>query len=149
MLSPKIKIKYCNNFQGLPKPKYQTSGASGIDLLAAIDQDISLAAGEFKLIPTGIKMEIPAGFEAQVRPRSGLALNYGISVLNSPGTIDSDYRGEIQVILINFGRESFIIRRGMRIAQLVFGKILQADILETDALTETKRDSGGFGHTGI
>ncbi|HHT64428.1 MAG: dUTP diphosphatase [Bacillota bacterium] len=149
MVSVNVKIQYCAHYQGLPEPKYQTSGASGIDLLAAVKDEVTLEKGEYKLIPTGIKIEIPAGFEAQVRPRSGLALNYGISVLNTPGTIDSDYRGEIQVILINFGKEKFTVSRGMRIAQLVFGKIVRVDLEETDSLEKTGRDSGGFGHTGV
>jgi len=145
----KISISFCDHYQGLPLPKYQTAGASGMDLFAAIKDDIILDPGEYKLIPTGIKLEIPLGFEAQVRPRSGLALKYGVTVLNTPGTIDADYRGEIQVILINFGKERFTVTRGMRIAQLVFGQIVQAEIQEKENLSKTTRDSGGFGHTGM
>ncbi|MGI6684808.1 MAG: dUTP diphosphatase [Bacillota bacterium] len=144
-----LNLKYCAHYQGLPQPRYQTTGASGMDLLAAISDSVSLEPGEYQLIPTGIKIEIPEGFEAQVRPRSGLALKYGVTVLNTPGTIDSDYRGEIQVILINFGKNRFTLTRGMRIAQLVFSKIVRVDFKEADSLTNTSRSDEGFGHTGI
>lgn len=144
-----MNICYCDHYQGLPKPEYQTSGAAGLDLLAAVADDISIDVGEYKLIPTGIKIELPFGFEAQVRPRSGLALKHGITVLNTPGTIDSDYRGEIQVILINFGKERFTVSRGMRIAQLVLGEVTRVEIQESDSLKQTERSSRGFGHTGI
>ncbi|MEL7564308.1 MAG: dUTP diphosphatase [Dehalobacterium sp.] len=144
-----LHICYCDHYQGLPKPEYQTSGAAGLDLMAAIVDDIIIEVGEYKLIPTGIKIEIPVGFEAQVRPRSGLALQHGITILNAPGTIDSDYRGEIKVILINFGKKKFTVSRGMRIAQLVLGEVTRAELQETDDLDQTERSSGGFGHTGI
>lgn len=144
-----MSICYLDHYQGLAKPEYQTPGAAGLDLLAAVEKEINIEAGEYKLIPTGISMEIPLGFEAQVRPRSGLALKYGITVLNTPGTIDSDYRGEIKVVLINFGKECFTVTRGMRIAQLVFGQVTQAEMVEKKCLNQTIRDSGGFGHTGI
>lgn len=149
MVSIKMNVCYCAHYQGLPRPEYQTSGASGLDLLAAVEEDVDIASGEFKLIPTGMMIEVPLGFEAQVRPRSGLALKHGITVLNTPGTIDSDYRGEIQVILINFGKKRFTVTRGMRIAQLVLGKIARVDLQERDSLDHTERSSGGFGHTGI
>jgi dUTP pyrophosphatase len=149
MMTITLNLKYCAHYQGLPQPRYQTTGASGMDLLAAISDSVSLEPGEYQLIPTGIKIEIPEGFEAQVRPRSGLALKYGVTVLNTPGTIDSDYRGEIQVILINFGKNRFTLTRGMRIAQLVFSKIVRVDFKEADSLTNTSRSDEGFGHTGI
>lgn len=144
-----MKICYCDHFQGLPKLEYQTLGAAGLDLMAAIKEDILIPVGKYQLIPTGIKIEIPSGYEAQVRPRSGLALTHGITILNTPGTIDSDYRGEIKAILINFGNEKFIVTRGMRIAQLVLGPVVQVKLNEIDHLNQTKRSSGGFGHTGI
>jgi len=144
-----MNIFYCDHYQGLPKPEYQTSGAAGLDLIAAVVDDITIEVGEYTLIPTGIKIAFPLGYEAQVRPRSGLALRHGITILNTPGTIDSDYRGEIKVILINFGKEKFTVSRGMRIAQLVLGEVTQVELKETDYLDQTKRSSGGFGHTGI
>ncbi|ATW24214.1 dUTP diphosphatase [Candidatus Formimonas warabiya] len=144
----KIGINYCHHYEGLPKPEYQTAGAAGFDLLAAIDHDRELKPGDFQLMPTGIKIELPFGYEGQVRPRSGLALKHGITVLNSPGTIDSDYRGEIQVILINFSKNIFLVTRGMRIAQLVVSEITKVELAETLSLHETERNSGGFGHTG-
>jgi len=129
-------------------PKYMTSGAAGLDVAAYIEEDIILKPMERVLIPTGIKMEIPFGYEVEVRPRSGLAIKYGITVLNSPGTIDSDYRGEVKIILINFGNEDYTIKNGDRIAQLVLKKIIVADVEITSELSETKRDKFGFGHTG-
>jgi dUTP pyrophosphatase len=131
-----------------PLPRYETPGSSGMDLRAHIDGDVVLAPGEFRLIPTGIAISLPQGFEAQVRPRSGLALRNGIGLLNSPGTIDSDYRGEIGVILINHGKEPFVIKNGDRIAQLVISKTYRAELQEVPKLDETDRGGGGFGHTG-
>lgn len=145
----KLYLNYCEHFGDLPKPDYQTSGAAGIDLLAALKQDLRILPGDIVLVPTGICMEIPPGYEAQVRPRSGLALTHGITVLNSPGTVDCDYRGEIKVILINLGRKEFVISRGMRIAQLVIGECVRAEILEKEYLQSTERNTGGFGHTGL
>lgn len=135
----------------LPLPRYATAGAAGLDLLAAVraDDPLILPPGERALIPTGLAMAVPPGYEAQVRPRSGLALKNGITVLNSPGTIDSDYRGEIGVILLNAGRAPFTIARGDRIAQLVITATAQARLIEVNELPETGRGAGGFGSTGI
>ena len=123
--------------------------ASGMDLCAACDEEVAIAPGEIRLVPCGFYMAVPVGFEAQVRPRSGLALKHGITLPNSPGTIDADYRGEVCVILGNIGREVFVVRRGMRIAQMVIAPVRQAKIEEVDALDETSRGAGGFGHTGV
>jgi len=135
---------------GLPLPAYQSELAAGLDLMAAVPADapVSIAPGARALIGTGIALALPAGVEGQVRPRSGLALRSGVTVLNSPGTIDADYRGEINVILANFGSEVFVVQRGDRIAQLVFAATLRADISEAAALSETARGAGGFGSTG-
>jgi dUTP pyrophosphatase len=143
-----VKVKKLKNFVDMPK--YATDRSSGVDLFAAIENGeyITLMPGETKLIPTGISIEIPPGYEGQVRSRSGLALKNKIVVLNSPGTIDSDYRGEVGVILCNLGQEKFVIKRGDRIAQLVFIPIVQA-FLEVGELSNTKRGEGGFGHTGV
>jgi dUTP pyrophosphatase len=132
----------------LPIPAYETAHAAGMDLMACIASDMELAPGKRALIPTGFSIALPEGFEAQVRPRSGLALKHGITVLNAPGTIDADYRGEIGVILINHGEASFVITRGMRIAQLVVAQVARAVWRETASLTETVRGAGGFGSTG-
>ena len=129
-------------------PRYASEGASGADVHAHIGESIEIAPGTSAMIPTGIKLEIPVGFEIQVRPRSGLAAKHMISVLNTPGTIDADYRGEIKVILINYGKESFVVEPGMRIAQLVLAPVYQAAFLEA-AISETARGEGGFGHTGL
>ena len=135
---------------GLPLPAYQTAGAAGLDLLAALPPmaTLVLEPGARDSVPTGLCLALPPGWEAQVRPRSGLALNHGVTVLNAPGTIDSDYRGEIRVILINHGREPFVISRGSRIAQLVLARYEQVSWSEADALGETARGAGGFGSTG-
>ena len=135
--------------EGVPLPKYMSHAAAGMDIYAAVDGEIVLESGERKLIPTGFKMALPEGYEAQVRPRSGLALKNGISVLNTPGTIDEDSRGEVGVILINLGSEAFIIKRGDRVAQMVIKKVEQANIEVVESLSETHRSSGGFGHTGV
>lgn len=132
----------------IPLPVYSTPGSSGMDIFAAPEEEIVIKKGETALIPTGLQVSIPTGFEGQIRPRSGLALKHGIGILNSPGTIDSDYRGEIKIILINFGREDFRIRRGDRIAQLVITSVVTADWSEVDSLDKTGRGAGGFGHTG-
>ena len=132
----------------LPIPAYETLHAAGMDLMACIPADMELAPGKRTLIPTGFAIALPDGFEAQVRPRSGLALKHGVTVLNAPGTIDADYRGEIGVILINHGEVSFAITRGMRIAQLVVAPVARAVWRETTSLTETARGAGGFGSTG-
>jgi dUTP pyrophosphatase len=130
-------------------PVYQSKGASGADICAFLDKAVTLRAGETALIPTGIIMEIPEGFEAQIRPRSGLAIKHGITLLNTPGTIDSDYRGEVKIIMTNHGKEDFTITNGMRIAQVVFNKTYRGDFLETDELSMTDRNDGGFGHSGV
>ena len=129
-------------------PKYETSGSSGMDLSANIKTNIDLDPGKTAIIPTGISLSIPKGFEVQIRPRSGLAAKQNVSVLNTPGTIDSDYRGEIKVILINLGREIFRVEKGHRIAQMVVCPIIQAEFKEVDDLTKTVRGEGGFGSTG-
>jgi dUTP pyrophosphatase len=141
-----VPIKQLPHFVGLELPAYATAGAAGMDVLAA--EDVTLAAGARYAVATGLAMAIPAGFEIQVRPRSGLALKHGISVPNAPGTIDSDYRGELKIILINHGTEAFTISRGDRIAQLVLAPVTQASWLVVDELDETMRGAGGFGSTG-
>ena len=132
----------------LALPQYMTDHASGLDLYAAVSEDTILNPGERRLIPTGIALAIPPGYEAQIRPRSGLALNHGITLLNAPGTIDADYRGEIGLIIINHGEKPFLIRKGDRLAQMVINKVYRAKFQETDRLDITSRNSGGFGHTG-
>lgn len=134
----------------LPLPSYQSAAASGLDLLAAVPEDapLTIAPGRHAAVPTGIAIALPPGSEAQVRPRSGLARHHGVTVLNSPGTVDADYRGEIQVLLINHGEAPFVITRGMRIAQLVIAAVTRATLIETASLDETPRGSGGFGSTG-
>jgi dUTP pyrophosphatase len=144
-----VKIKKLENFLELTLPKYETSGSAGIDLLACINDDMVIKSGEIKLINTGIAIALEQGYEAQVRPRSGLALKNGLTVLNSPGTIDSDYRGEICVILINHSKIDFVIKRGMRIAQMVISKYEQAQLELVEDLDQTSRGKGGFGSTGI
>jgi dUTP pyrophosphatase len=141
-----VPVKQLAHFEGLQLPEYATEGAAGMDVLAA--EDVTLAPGGRHAVATGLAMAIPAGFEIQVRPRSGLALKHGITVPNTPGTIDSDYRGELKVILINHGSEGFAIRRGDRIAQLVLAPVVQASWLAVEELDETRRGDGGFGSTG-
>jgi dUTP pyrophosphatase len=145
-----VRITRLEHGQDLPLPSYQSALAAGMDLLAAVPADapLTLKPGARALVPTGIAIALPAGFEAQVRPRSGLAVRHGLTVLNSPGTIDADYRGEIQVLLVNLGAESMEITRGMRIAQLVLATVARARFIETAALDRTSRGSGGFGSTG-
>lgn len=144
----KFFISRTDNAKDLPLPSYMTKGAAGMDLYANVSEDTLIKPGDIQLIPTGIKISIPEGYEAQIRPRSGLALKYGITMVNAPGTIDSDYRGEINVILINFGKEGFLVKRGERIAQMVINKVEIIEFTETDSLDETQRGEGGFGHTG-
>jgi dUTP pyrophosphatase len=134
--------------EGLPLPAYQSAGAAGLDLVAAVDRSVRLRAGQRALIPTGLVLELPAGLEAQVRPRSGLALNHGVTVLNSPGTIDSDYRGEVKVLLVNLGDRAFIVTRGERIAQMVIARCERVALVEASAASATRRGAGGFGSTG-
>lgn len=145
----KIKIHRINKlFEDVPLPEYATDGSSGLDLRAAVENDFVIEKGKFALIPTNLRVEIPLGYEIQIRPRSGLAANNGIGVLNSPGTIDSDYRGEIKIILFNFGPEDFIIKHGDRIAQMILSKVYKMELEETDDLNNSNRGEGGFGHTG-
>jgi dUTP pyrophosphatase len=137
-----------NSFSDIPLPEYATEGSSGMDIRAAVEDQIKVASGKVALVPTNLSAEIPIGYEIQVRPRSGLAAKNGIGVLNSPGTIDSDYRGEIKVILFNFGENDFIINRGDRIAQLVIAEVILAEVKEVTDLNTSIRGEGGFGHTG-
>ncbi len=145
----KVKVKRLPHAEGLDLPSYATPGSSGIDLRAAIEDKIVIKPLERVLIPTGFIFEIPEGYEGQIRPRSGLALKKGITVLNSPGTIDSDYRGEVKVILINLGNEEVVIERGERIAQLVISPVARAEIIEVEEVSLTERGEGGFGSTGM
>ena len=145
----KVGIQKLPHAQDLPLPHYATPGSAGLDLLAAIDADIELKPGARMAVATGIAIELPLGVEAQVRPRSGLALNHGITCLNAPGTIDSDYRGEIKAILINHGDKPFKIARGAKIAQMVIARHEQAELIETEALSDSVRGAGGFGSTGM
>jgi dUTP pyrophosphatase len=145
-----VRVERLAHAEGLPLPAYETGGSAGMDLRAAVAEDapITLVPGARVLVPTGLKIALEPGHEAQVRPRSGLALKHGLTCLNSPGTIDSDYRGEVGVILINHGQEPFVIRRGERIAQMVIARYEQAAMVEVAALDETARGAGGFGSTG-
>ncbi len=144
-----IQVKQLEHAQDLSLPSYATEDSAGMDLLAAIDADIILKAGERRLIPTGLCIALPKHFEAQVRPRSGLALKQGVTTLNTPGTIDADYRGEVGVILINLGQEDVTISRGMRVAQMVIAPVTQGRWQQVDTLDETVRGTGGFGSTGM
>ncbi|MCB9473049.1 MAG: dUTP diphosphatase [Candidatus Delongbacteria bacterium] len=144
-----ILVQRLPHSEGLELPAYQTSGSAALDLLAALTEDLVLPPGEMRLVPTGLKIAIPEGFEVQVRPRSGLALKHGLIVPNSPGTIDSDYRGEVQVILANLGHEDFVIQRGMRIAQAVLARVERALLVVVEELPSSERGAGGFGHTGV
>jgi dUTP pyrophosphatase len=149
-VSPTVPITRLPHGEGIPLPAYETSQAAGMDLRAAVPEDepVILRPGDRHAVPTGLAFALPVGFEAQVRPRSGLALKSGITCLNSPGTVDADYRGEVKVILINHGPEAFTIRRGDRIAQLVIAPVVQATWAEVASLDETARGAGGFGSTG-
>lgn len=145
----KIKVKRLSeDFSDVELPHYATSGSAGMDIRAAIKEDIILEPGKVELIPTNLSVEIPVGYEIQVRPRSGLAAIHSIGILNSPGTIDSDYRGEVKIIMMNFGKEDFKISRGDRIAQLIVSKVYTAKIMLVDDLNSSNRGEGGFGHTG-
>ena len=143
-----LEVKREPGTEDIPLPRYMSEHASGMDLYAAVDAPLELAPGEIKLIPTGLYIAVPPGYEAQVRPRSGLALKHGLMVVNSPGTIDSDYRGEVGIILGNFGSAPFVIERGSRIAQMVIQKVERAAWEPCDNLSDTHRSEGGFGHTG-
>lgn len=144
-----IKIKRIRDSKDIPLPTYMSDWASGMDLFADIDTPLEIKPFERVLVPTGFIFEIPKGYEAEIRPRSGLAIKYGITVLNSPGTIDADYRGEVKIILINLSDKPYVVNRGDRIAQMVIKEVVRANVLITDVLEETKRNSGGFGHTGF
>lgn len=150
MSSVKVEVRQLPNGEGLALPAYQSDLAAGLDLLAAVPEDapIVLAPGKYTLVPTGLSIALPPGFEAQVRPRSGLAAKHGITVLNAPGTVDADYRGEIGVPLINHSDVAFTIRRGERIAQMVIAAVVQAELVPVTTLSTTARGSGGFGSTG-
>lgn len=142
-----VKVKILR--EGVILPDYKTEFSAGMDLHACLTEDVIINPGEIKLIPTGISIELEDGYEAQIRPRSGLALKHGITVLNTPGTIDPDYRGEIMVILINFGKEPFVITNGMRIAQMVISRFERVNLKVVDELSSTSRGDGGFGSTGV
>lgn len=146
-----VRVIRLSHAEGLPLPSYASNAAAGLDLLAAVagDEKITLQSGKWGLVQTGLKLQLPEGYEAQVRPRSGLALKHGVTVLNAPGTIDADYRGEVSVLLVNHGPEPFEITRGMRIAQLVVAPVARVILEEAESLTETARGAGGYGSTGI
>ena len=143
-----VKVKRLGNNADLPLPSYQSDGSSGLDLRAAVNKDLTLQPGDIELIPTGLSISLPEGYEAQIRPRSGLALRYGLGFVNAPGTIDADYRGEIGVIAINWGKEPLTIKRGERIAQMVIHTVSKAIVEEVNELDTTQRGEGGFGHSG-
>ena len=145
----KLRVKRLEGSRDIDLPGYQTQGASGLDLRAAVKEPLTLAPGEIRLVPTGLAVSIPPGYEGQIRPRSGLALRHGIGMVNSPGTIDSDYRGEIGLVVMNWGRAPFVIHRGDRIAQMVITAVSRAEVVEVDDLESTPRGEGGFGHSGV
>lgn len=143
-----VQVKRFPHGKDIPLPKYMSDHAAGMDLYAAVSEETTILAGGWKLIPTGLSIALPEGYEAQVRPRSGLALKQGVSVLNTPGTVDADYRGEVGVILMNHSKESIVIKRGDRIAQMIINEVVRISFKEVDELSDTKRGAGGFGHTG-
>lgn len=145
----RLPIRRKEGCDDLPLPRYMSDGASGMDLYAAVDGEMVIPPGQVKLVPTGIHIALPTGYEAQIRPRSGLALKNQVTVLNSPGTVDSDYRAEVGVILANLGQRPFAVKRGMRVAQMVICRTCRADIVEVDELDQTGRQFGGFGSTGL
>ena len=145
---PLVNVVALPHFSGLTLPAYATAGAAGLDLIAAVEQPLELLPGKRVLVPTGLRIAVPIGYEAQVRPRSGLAINHGLIVLNSPGTIDSDYRGEVKIILANLGEAPMVIARGMRVAQLVLARVERIAWQQVAALDDTGRGAGGFGSTG-
>jgi dUTP pyrophosphatase len=144
-----VQFRRLEHARDLPLPSYESAHAAGMDIRAALSEEMVIRPGERKLVPTGLQMALPEGYEAQIRPRSGLAIRNGITMLNTPGTIDADYRGEVKVIVINHGQEDFPIRHGDRIAQMVIAPIVQLQIKESENLTETERGEGGFGSTGV
>lgn len=148
---PQVEIKFKRlrkELSNIPLPSYATKGSAGMDIFAALEKPATISRSAIEMVPTNISVEIPAGYEIQVRPRSGLAAKHGIGILNSPGTIDSDYRGEIKIIIVNFGKEDFVIQPAERIAQLVVSKVYTAKFIESNDLNNTSRGEGGFGHTG-
>lgn len=147
-ISMKVSIKRLHS-NDLPLPHYLTPGSAGVDLYAAVDEEMIIPVGGRVLVPTGLAISMPTDCEAQIRPRSGLALKHGLTLLNTPGTIDSDYRGEIKVIVINLGDKAYTLKRGERIAQMVFAKVIQPELAEAEELDDTARGQGGFGHTGV
>jgi len=144
-----IPVRRKPGCEDIPLPRYMSASAAGMDVCAACEEDVSVAPGQVRLIPCGFYLAVPAGYEAQVRPRSGLATKHGVILPNSPGTIDADYRGEVCVILGNVSRDTFVVRRGMRIAQIVIAPVCRAEIVEVERLDDTARGTGGFGHTGL
>jgi len=146
---PRVLVKRREGCEDLPLPRYQSPGASGMDLHAAVDDELPIEPGQVALVPTGIHVAVPPGYEAQIRPRSGLALKNRVTVLNAPGTVDSDYRNEVCVILANLGDEPFMVKRGMRVAQMVICRTHQAELVEVEELDPTERNLGGFGSTGL
>ncbi|MGD9253557.1 MAG: dUTP diphosphatase [Holophagae bacterium] len=148
-MTVEIRVLRLEHGAELPLPAYATAGAAGADVCAALDEDLMIGVGERRAVPTALSFEIPDGYEVQVRPRSGLAIRHGLTVLNSPGTIDSDYRGELKVLLVNLGSEPVRIRRGDRVAQLVVAPVCRGAFLETSSLSPSARDAGGFGSTGV
>jgi len=148
--APRLRVKrlHPERDHDLPLPRYMTPGSAGMDVVAAVEEPVELAPGARLLVPTGLAFQIPTGYEIQVRPRSGLALRHGVTLANAPGTIDSDYRGELGVLLVNHGDEAFVVERGARVAQLVMAPIVQASLLVVDDVEDSQRGAGGFGHTG-
>jgi dUTP pyrophosphatase len=144
-----LRLMRLEGNQDMALPSYETQGSSGLDLRAAVHGELTLHPGEIRLVPTGLAVSLPTGYEAQIRPRSGLALKHGVGMVNSPGTIDSDYRGELGLVLINWGKTPFLIKRGDRIAQMVVTRVSRAEVLEVDRLETTARGEGGFGHSGV
>ncbi len=147
-MPPVLKFRRRPGTEDLPPPQYMSEHAAGLDLVAANDQPITIAPGEIKLVPTGLYVEIPVGYEGQVRARSGLALRHGLMLPNAPGTIDADYRGELQVVLANCGRQPYTIERGLRFAQLVISPVAHVEVKPVERLADSARGTGGFGHTG-
>jgi dUTP pyrophosphatase len=145
----KLRVQRLPEGEGLPLPRYMTEHAAGMDLCAAVEGEVTLAPGETRLVPTGFRIAVPVGYEAQVRPRSGLAARHGVTLLNAPGTVDADYRGQVCVVVVNHGREPFVIRRGDRIAQMVIAPVVRVEVEEVAELDDTARSEGGFGHTGV
>ena len=149
-MTVRVGLKWLAHGAGLPLPRQQTAGAAGLDLAAAIgvDETVTIAPGDYAMVPTGLVIALPEGYEAQIRPRSGLAARHGVTVLNSPGTVDADYRGEVKILLINHGREPFSLRRGERVAQMVVAPVSAVELVEVDELDATERGAGGHGSTG-